>query len=156
MKSAKSYEVWRKTLVSMFLVVAILVFLVAPAFESRGLVQVITMAVFSAFWVGALWAHCLVTHKMQESLSHPLPLIDENGNLHPLMKIGAFYRVLACLASHREAGEQLYVLRATSGGEDGKILLAWAERTDLPTTFQVVKKTEERGARMRTTKFVFE
>ncbi len=157
MKSAQFDEMWNKTMFSLALVAIIIVILVAPMYESHELVRGITITGLFAFWVGAMWAKFWVTREMQENLSHPLPLTDEDGNLHPFMKVGGYYKVLACLNSHREAGEHLYVLRATSGGEDGKVFLAWAEeRLNLPTNFQVVKMTEQRGERIRITSFVFE
>ncbi|MFA6077690.1 MAG: hypothetical protein WC724_01580 [Candidatus Paceibacterota bacterium] len=130
--------------------------MIATATESKTLLFLVITA-FVTFWVGVAWASFLTERGMREKFSHPLPLIDEDGNLHLFMKVGGYYKVLACLNSHREAGEHLYVLRATSGGEDGKVLLAWAEeRLNLPTNFQVVKMTEQRGERIRITSFVFE
>lgn len=158
MKSAQFDEMWNKTMFSLALVAIIIVILVAPMYESHELVRGITITGLFAFWVGAMWAKVWVTREMQENLSHPLPLIDGDGNLHPFMKVGGYYRVINLDILCTKDGGRIYLLHGRSSSEDGKIFcVQTAHDYVLPQgNFQVVRKTEDRGGGRRKTTFVFE
>lgn len=152
-------DVWAKTLWSTtLLALAVIYLFVASPYESSKLIQVASGVALVAFWIGALWARVWTIREMQWKLSRPLHLIDKNGNLHPFMKVGNYYGVVSYTNPWDVSGDRLYVLRDLQTDADHVIFCVFTDRDFvLPTTtFQVVKKTEERGARMRTTKFVFE
>jgi len=106
------------------------------------------------FLVGSLWGRVGGVRHTRKELSHPIPLVGNYGGLHPFMKVGGRYEVLAKIDNVDGYDGPFFMLRFYNPGavlKERPIFYTWAIKNEhLPSRFQVIKKTSDDGIKAET------